>query len=176
MTIKYHPNLRHLVAQVGIFSSGLAISSSAPGFAPVGTSVGFLCSVTIYSGAQPTATQVAAGWSGYNSAQPNFLLHYPLNTIGWAKTSYDNAFMSITSFGTAQNAVNSGTVSWGIIWCADGSSVSTASMASGTLPNAYFWVVPVTDMAGTGVIKMGTSVLTAGQPYSIADGQFGATA
>lgn len=124
-------------------------------------------SVTIFSGAQPTAAQISASWSTY-SAQ--YLVHW---SVAWyspplvatlAASQYHYCQLP-----AAKIAFRSGTAAWGIIWC--NSNLSEATIQGGTMPSPArgYIVVPVSDNGGDGCIKVTSTTITAGSSYQPSD-------
>lgn len=116
-------------------------------------------SITVYGGAQPTATDVANNWNSYKSSNADCLAHfvvgpawaYNAGTLTWYNTS--NTSTTLT--------YNTGTATWAIMWNGSsalgysGGQVSSVQISGSTLPNSgAFEVVPVSDSTGTGVIRM----------------------
>ena len=115
---------------------------------------------TVYSGPQPTAQQVEANWTSYNSNNAICLAHYDgaafafnagTNTYYWT-----NPTQTITT-----TALNSGSATWAIIWHDTPVDISLTSVPS----QGLFVVVPVTTTTGVGVIRYTDIVATQGQPF-----------
>lgn len=121
-------------------------------------------SVTIYSGVQPTAENILANWSSYNSTNTTCLIHY--TPVIW-QLATGNASAVVITNSTATAPINSGTASWAILWST--MQVTTSQLASGTIPTASFFVAPVSDITGTGIIRFTSTVLTSGTPVNIVD-------
>jgi hypothetical protein len=132
------------------------------------TSVNLTMYVTIYSGVQPTAAEVAASWSTYNSAANNYLLTFNSNTK-WGMPG--NSHIQLVEFPIAQLPMRDGTASWAIIW---NESVTPVQLGSTTLPKAMFMVVPVSDAAGNGVIRVASTAFTTVAAVSISDASLNA--
>lgn len=166
MALLYDPTIRYLAAQ-SLFNSvgGRSSSSGVEVFSVEGNDV----SISIYSGAQPTAAQVEASWSTYNSSKSIFLLHFETG-VAWGRRAAD-ASIAITKYPPTRVALNSGTATWAICW---GSTVALATVASSTLPSVSngFAVVPVSSLAGNGIIKLTDTNIVAGSSYTIRDGAF----
>ena len=147
MTILFSSLLHRLIAGRG-FSSGF----SSP------------CAISIYGGSKPTAAQIIASWSSYNSAQSNFLAHYI--GAGW---THPNGLETVhlTTIPPAVNANNTGTGTWAILWA---SNVTAANVASTTLPNTQFVIVDVSTFGGTGIIRFTDTSFISGASKTILSG------
>lgn len=159
MTILFHPNIRNLMINQGLMYGFPASTPSQAG----------VSAITVYSGVQPTAAQVTANWSLYNSAAGNFLVHY--QGAAWGNPSY-GILLQLTTIPAAVAPTNSGTASWCIIW---NTNVTPAAIAGGTLPSASFIVGTVSDGVGQGVVRFSNTSLVAATPVTILDGSFGAS-
>jgi len=163
MTILFSSSLVNLVAQRGLLETfGLG-----GGFGTTSTNT----SISIYSGAQPLASDVVTGWSPYTSASPDFLLHFM--NARWGRPTSTSPFISLGVFPGPATAVHDGAGTWAIIWT---SAITAANVAGATLPSGTFIVVPVSDLVGNGVIKFNPNAFTTGTPYSIAEGVLGVAA
>lgn len=106
-------------------------------------------SITVYSGAQPTAVTVQGDWTSYKTSNVECLAHfltgpswsYNAGTLTWYNTTNPNA----------TNVYNTGTASWAIIWS---KTISTVLVQGSTLPDTQFVVVPVSTATGTGILRM----------------------
>ncbi len=150
MTLAFHPNIRNLYLGRGIaaaFSTGFAIS--------------------VYSGAQPTAAQIAGNWTLYNEPTSNFLVHY--TSAGWMQPSAGILLQLIVP--PPQTVLKTGTASWAIVWS---SNVNLGAVQGSTLPSTSFLVVACSNGTGQGVIRFSNPSLTAGVSTSILDGSIGA--
>lgn len=115
--------------------------------------------VTVFSGAQPSAASIAASWPTYNTL---VLQHWPNVLFGNApgsNTFGSGYYVQLNGAITPTTTYASGTATWGILW---GSNVSEVTVLGSSLPNSIFMVVPVTDQAGTGTIKLLSTTLTSG--------------
>lgn len=115
-------------------------------------------SITVYGGAQPTATDVANNWNSYKSSNADCLAHfvvgpawaYNAGTLTWYNTS--NTSTTLT--------YNTGTATWAIMWNGNsvlvggGGSISSVQISGGTIPSNHFQVVSVSDSTGTGIVRM----------------------
>lgn len=115
--------------------------------------------ITIYSGAQPTAVTVASDWASYKSSNAACLAHF-ISGPNWSFNAGTLTYYNTNNTSTTLT-FNTGTATWAIVWTGiSGSStftgaVSQVQLSSGTLPNSGgFAVVPVTDLAGTGLVKL----------------------
>ena len=129
-------------------------------------------SVTAFSGAQPTAAQVAASWSTY-SAQ--YLVHW--TSITWQTMPNLNNLVSSQTYSAAtpvaRAAFRTGTATWGIVW--NRTNVTEAAIQGATLPGSTtfgFIVVPVSDSGGNGVIRLTTTSIVSGTSYQPTDLSF----
>lgn len=127
--------------------------------------------VTAFSGAQPTAAQVAASWSTY-SAQ--YLVHW--TSVGWNVVPNLSNLTSTQTYSAAtpvaRAAFRTGTATWGIVW--NKTNVTEAAIQGATLPtNTFgFIVVPVSDSVGNGVIRLTTTSIVSGTSYQPTDLSF----
>lgn len=110
-------------------------------------------SLTIYSGAQPTPATLISSWSSYNSTNSNFLWHCP-NGLTLSVTGSVNIYAS--GIPSSILPYNNGTASWAVLWS---SAIAYSSMGSGTIPNTYFMICPVTSNTGNGVVRLQTTTL-----------------
>lgn len=116
-------------------------------------------SITVYSGAQPTATDVANNWNSYKSSNAACLAHfvvgpawsYNAGTLTWYNTS--NTSTTLT--------YNTGTATWAIMWNGNSNlvgsgwpGISSVQISGGTIPSNYFQVVSVSNSTGTGIVRM----------------------
>lgn len=154
MAMLFSANVHKMwLARIGIKISG---ANSTP----------FTSAVTVYSGAQPTAATIAAGFSSYNSTNAIFLAHY--QSIPWSVDGTTLAFYSIGTPPAAPNASNTGTGAWAIIWW---TNPALASMG-GAIPTTSFMVVPVSVTSQLGVIRFASLSFTSGAANAITDGAF----
>ena len=151
MTVKFHPNIANLMIGKGILAAGYN--------APSG--------ITIYSGVQPTAQEIASNWSLYNSTKTNLLAHY--RGAVWTQPLDGAAkFCSITTFPVAVSPINSGTGTWCIVWS---NNPTIESLALATIPNEVFIVGEVSSLAGSGIVRFNPdSVFVTGTAKAISDG------
>lgn len=153
MTILFNGNIANLMA-----GAGLLAAFSSP------------CAISIYGGSRPTAAQITASWSSYNSANANFLAHYIGAT--WTNPLLGTS-IQLTTIPPAVNANNTGTGTWCILWV---SNVSAANVASTTLPNTSFIVADVSTSAGSGVIRFTDTSFVSGVSNVILSGSITAVA
>lgn len=118
---------------------------------------------TIFAGTQPTAAQITSSYSTYSASA---LCHWTDAT--WiTPTSADTfgvAQLLSANIPTARTAFNTGTASWAILWNHT-PNVSEAAAQGASLPSTAFWVVPVTNNAGNGVLKLTTTSIVSGTSY-----------
>lgn len=144
MALLYHPNMSQLVANRGF---GLGLSSA----------------FTVFTGAQPTPADVIANWTSYNT---QFLVHH--TGAAWIHPlSNTTTFLSLGTIPPLTVAANSGVATWAILWA---SAVTQVSLANATIPNTYFVLVPVSEQAGTGVVRYVSTTFVAGNSYQPLDG------
>lgn len=143
MALIYHSNFRKLLAE----KTRLGFSSP---------------SVTLYSGAQPTAANYQTNWTSYRSNNSSFLWHsvsgLEMTLMANQLTVYGSSFPALT------NPSNNGTASWCVIW---GSSISLASMANATIPSTQFMIGNVTTITGDGLVKLQSTSLTTSTSVTI---------
>lgn len=152
MAILFSPSVRNL-----FIGRGLLSAFSSP------------CSISVYSGFQPTSAQVTADWPSYASTNSNFLCHY--TGAAWAQPN-SGIMMSMGTFPAAQLALNTGTATWCILWT---TAVTSLNAAGVTLPHPTFIVAPCSDSIGDGVIRFDDPVFVSGVSKVILDGSIGAT-
>lgn len=107
--------------------------------------------ITIYGGVQPSAATVQADYAFYlNSA--NYLIYSNSLVV----TEIDTNKLGANTISLTAN--NSGTATWAILW-------------NGTAPSAgsRFMIVPVSGIAGNGVVKLSSTTLVSGQTYTLSD-------
>jgi hypothetical protein len=150
MTLLYNGNIRNL-----FMGRGILAAFSSP------------CAITVYSGAQPTAAAVTAGWTSYNQPNANYLAHY----IGAAWTQPSGGILLQLTIPPAVVVEKSGTATWAILWT---TNVTYAATQGSTLPSTSFMVVSVSDSVGAGVIRFANPTLSAGISTAILDGSMGA--
>jgi hypothetical protein len=118
---------------------------------------------TIFSGTQPTAAQITSSWATYSA---NYLCHW--TDVAWQTpidtNVLDAAQLLSANIPTARAAFRTGTASWAILWNYT-PNVSEAAVQGASLPSTAFWVVPVTDNAGNGVLKLTTTSIVSGTSY-----------
>lgn len=125
-------------------------------------------SITIWGGAQPTAANLITNWTSYFNTN---LIHYDYRATYCPQQSSAPAYGSYFGPATLANngvwigasASNTGNATWGVVW-AGGSQVNSLTS---TIPTTSFIIVPVSDLAGNGVIKFSSISMTAGQSYQI---------
>ena len=123
------------------------------------------CGTTVYAGVQPTAADFQANWATtYTSASADFLWH--ANGITFTMQTGNVKFI-ITSFPPATAPSNNGTGAWAVLW---NSAPSGANLASATIPNTRFVVVPISITGGDGVLRFSSLTFNTGTPVTIIDG------
>lgn len=125
--------------------------------------------ISIFGGTKPTAAQITASWSSYNTSNPNFLAHYL--GAGWTQPN-SGTILALTTIPPAIASINTGTGSWCILWA---TNVSAATAAGSTLPSTQFIVADVSDFSGTGVIKFTDLNFVAGVSKSVLLGNINVT-
>ena len=122
-------------------------------------------SISIYSGAQPTATAITEAWSSYKSSNSIFLAHFNdvILTNGYALTTPS---LTLTTPPTSTiTPSNNGTASWAIIWGANNVNPAALSVPA----SGVFVVVPVSDQLSNGVVRLASTNVLTSSPLSIAD-------
>jgi hypothetical protein len=127
------------------------------------------CSISVYTGAQPTAANFIANWSSYSSGNPAFLVHY--TGAVWNQPS-NGVLMQLATVPAATAPANTGTATWCIIWS---TAITGIQMAAGTVPSNNFIIGPCSDAIGDGIIRFSNPALVASTPVVILDGSIGAT-
>jgi len=128
--------------------------------------------ISIYSGTQPTPIDVINNFSSYNTSNTKFLAHY-INAK-WALTT-EGQVITLTVIPAAVIALNSGVAVWGILWAGAASGHTQAALASTTIPNSKFMIVPVGLTNTTGVVLFNDLTFTAGVSKSILAGNMVST-
>lgn len=122
-------------------------------------------SVTVFSGAQPTAAQVTSAWSTYSAA---YLVHW--TGVVWptpiGASTLDSGNVTTATTPVAKTAFRSGTATWAILWPFD---ISEATVQGSTLPNASFVVLPASASSGTGCVRLTSTTISSGTSYQPAD-------
>jgi hypothetical protein len=137
-------------------------------------------SLTVYSGAQPTADTVQSNWTSYNSSNSIVLAHHdpfiPQGTywshqgteyFSWItnanfqnqpSTTNSTAYFTntATQFTGLTTAINTGTAAWAILWKG---GLTAPQLAAPILANTQFYVVPVSDTSGIGIIRYTTATI-----------------
>jgi hypothetical protein len=124
-------------------------------------------SITIYSGAQPTAQTIEANFINYNQDSAGCLAHYSTGPTWLYNDGTKTYYFTNTSNTITTNALRSGTASWAIIWMATGVSITSTTDAPAS---SKFIVVPVTNNSGIGVIRYTSISTTQGQAFVPYDG------
>lgn len=127
------------------------------------------CSITIYSGVQPTAATYSNNWASYNSTGPGFLVHY--TGAAWSQPS-NGVLLQLSTLPSAAPPSNTGLATWCVVWS---TAITGAQIAGGTLPSSSFIIGPASDAIGDGIIRFANPSLTAAVPVAILDGSIGAT-
>jgi hypothetical protein len=126
-------------------------------------------SITIYSGAQPTAQTVESNFVNYNQNAAICLAHYSTGPTWSYNDGTKTYYFTNTSNTITTNALRSGTASWAIIWKATGVSITS----TGDPPAlGKFIVVPVTTASGVGGLRYNSLTTTTGQAFIPVDGGF----
>lgn len=131
---------------------------------PIGAAGG---SMTIYSGEQPTADQVAASWGTYRTTNASCIAHIqtaPTYSYNYATstTYFTNVSASINS-----TALNTGTATWAILW---DTVVTSVQAGLTTLPDERFLVVPVGTTSSNAIIRFTNTNFIPGQLVAPYDG------
>lgn len=158
MAIQYSQTTRNLFLQRGLV--GNLLSSSVYGTAVTRA-------ITLYSGAQPAADTVVSSWASYNTS---FLIHWQniplINPFPEATIPY----LTNNTLPSAVAATNTGTASWAIVWAGNPATGTAAGQISNaTIPTTSFIIVPVSDVFGTGVLKLTTTTIVATTSYMFLD-------
>jgi hypothetical protein len=124
-------------------------------------------SITIYSGAQPTAQTIESNFINYNQDSASCLAHYSTGPTWLYNGDTKTHYFTNTSNTITTNALRSGTASWAIIWMATGVSITSTTDAPAS---SKFIVVPVTNNSGIGVIRYTSISTTQGQAFVPYDG------
>lgn len=152
--MQFHPNIENLLIGRGILGGGLTL--------PIG--------ISVFSGEQPSAAELIANWSAYNSTNPNFLIHF--KNVVWSHPMNGAAkFCSISVFPPPTLPLHTGTGQWCIIWT---SNPSDGQLTSTALPQQSFLMGPVSALDGKGIVRFtGSTDFATGTARSIADGAIG---
>lgn len=158
MTIQYSQPSRNLFLQRGLVGTLLQTTS-------YGTAVNR--AITLYSGAQPAADTIVSSWSSYNAS---YLIHWQniplINPYPDATVPY----ITNNTLPSAVAATNSGTATWAIVWAGNPATGTAAGqIGNATIPTTSFIIVPVSDVFGTGIIKLTTTTIVAASSYMFLD-------
>lgn len=151
MALIFSPSITKLMATSGI-ASILSPNYTTP------------TAITIYSGAQPTAADFIANWLTYTSSNANCLAHF--NGCVWQVQPAGSLLTQVATYPTATPAY-SDTAAWAILWC--NMDVKASQMTGSVIPTTEFFVVPVSDTTGTGIIRFESTAFAAGTAISILD-------
>jgi hypothetical protein len=124
-------------------------------------------SMTIYSGAQPSAQTIEANWVNYNQNSASCLAHYSSGPTWLYNAGTLTYYFTNTNNAITTNALRSGAASWAIIWKAN--SVSITSLSDPPAAGKFI-VVPVTNNSGIGGIRYTSISTTQGQAFVPYDG------
>jgi hypothetical protein len=124
-------------------------------------------SITIYSGAQPTAQTVEANFINYNQDSASCLAHYSTGPTWLYNAATQTYYFTNTNNTITTNALRSGIATWAIIWMATGVSITSTTDAPAA---SKFIVVPVTNNSGIGVVRYTSISATQGQAFRPYDG------
>jgi hypothetical protein len=138
----------------------------------LGRGIRFLCGengigITLYSGLQPTAQQILDNWVNYNSSNSNFLVHFIDNR--WDQPNHGNLLTLYNM--TESTPINSGIATWAIHYAGN----RLLAQLNGADPDPNFLVLPVTNTAGKGIIRLADTNIVAGTPLSITAGSLSTT-
>jgi hypothetical protein len=126
-------------------------------------------SITIYSGAQPTASTIESNWANYNTT---YLLHLPNAPIQQPTAQTPGIGVAIINYGLppTQLAANTGIATWAILWLQniDGGS-STGQIGNTVLPSVNFMILPVSDLTQTYPVRFSDTSITSGVARTISD-------
>ena len=157
MAILFNQNIKNLIIGRGLLGN----MAGATGYGNLVATV----SVTIFSGTQPAAADIAANWTNYNTS---YLSH-------WVGVQYDQPLYNTPGSGVVLSMVgtpapvtayNTGTASWGIIWT---NNLAPSSIQGTSLPNPNFIVGNVSIGGGSGIIRLSNLSITAGASTSLLD-------
>lgn len=157
MTILYADAVRPMFMQRGITLSILGSN--------VNTAVSR--AITLYSGVQPSADTIVSSWASYNTS---FLVHWPNIPILNPFAELASPYITNDTLPSAVAASNSGTASWAILWGANPlAGTGAGQISNATIPTTTFIIVPVSDVFGTGILKLTTTTITAPTTYMFLD-------
>ena len=123
--------------------------------------------ITLYGGSQPAADSVVSSWATYNTS---FLVHWQNIPLINPAPSSSAPFLTNRTLPSAVAATNSGTASWAIVWAGNPATGTAAGQISNaTIPTTSFIIVPVSDVFGTGVLKLTTTTIVAATSYMFLD-------
>lgn len=158
------------------FNTNIASAYMGLGFNPIMIPTNG-ASISVYSGARPTAATLASNWSSYNSNTSSFLLPYFAGgTNAWVFSSVSNSWALVPSLynNFIGSILHTGTATWAVIWGAYMTTISNYNTA--TLPTTNFIVVDVSDSTGTGTLRLNNTTFTVGSaPPAWYDGTIAAT-
>lgn len=168
MAIVFQKNVRNSFLNGGtILGLTYAAATANPFDNLSGNSVA-VC-VTFWGGVQPSAADLATNW--ISTYKTTALLHLVNFQIIQSNAKVANTGITVSNSGlpTAAAALNSGTVTWAVIWPSSFAASNISAVTS--LPASYpkHIITPVSDVAGSYPLRMANTVLVAGTSYSITD-------
>ena len=134
---------------------------------PVIPNTGLGGSMTIYSGAQPTADAVAASWSTYRTATANCIAHIQTSPTWQTNSPTNTTFFTNVSGAVTATALNTGTATWAILW---DTAITPIQAGLTTLPDERFLVVPVGTTSSNAIIRFTNTNFVPGNAVTPFDG------
>lgn len=147
-----------------IFSTSLASLVTNTGFLSMFAYAGNPVSLTIYGGTKPTAAQILASWSTYNSASADYLIHY--QNSYWQATGASTLLQINPTNKPNAAAAHSGVATWCIIW---DTSHPAYNMSGTTPPSTSFCVGDCSGPTGPGIIRFEDTTCTASAFKAVLD-------
>lgn len=126
-------------------------------------------SLTVYSGTQSSAADIASNWVNYNST---YLFHVPGVVYKLSNPTSNTLCGLVTNanYPSSDTAVNTGTAAWCIVWCSNvASGTGSGQIGNATIPNSQFIVGPVTLYSGNGIVRLSDLSVTSGLSYTFLD-------
>lgn len=170
MALIYHPNIKLLY----ISSIARALQRHLEGSGSISDAT---VGVTLYSGEAPLPDDVMTSWPSYNASSPNYLVYF--NDSVWAQPGVNSIIatpdplLQLITQPTSRTPTNSGVATWAIMWACPttmNTPPTLASMSASTLPSAGFMIVSVSDVYGSGVIRLSSTTLDTSTDVTIYQG------
>jgi hypothetical protein len=147
-----------------IFSTSITKLMTTSGISSILSPSNDNTAITVYSGTQPAAADIITNWASYTSSNANCLAHF--NGCIWQTQPVGSSLAQVATYPTSTPAY-SGIATWAILWC--NMDVNASQLSGSVIPTSLFFVVPVSDTTGTGIIRFESTTFVAGTPVSVLD-------